>query len=272
VSIPFTWDLPIVAAMLRQRDAFWDRAVVGGPALDLMPGYFGDIEHVEEGKSYPGVLQIVNPQATRTSTGCCRACRFCGIGKGLIEPGGIHELAEWPALPAICDNNLLACSLDHFDKVMDSIHDAELEWVDFNQGLDARLLQGYHSAQFAELPNPLLRLALDCDQEREQWECAYDLLRSDGIAKNKIRSYVLVGYDSDPYTDWARCEFVESFGVKALPMFFRELDALSKEGVTKAQSALGWDDLERRRIMQWYYQHNKKYGLRADVERLLSNA
>jgi len=49
VSVPFTWNLPSVAAQLRQRSFLYDRAVVGGPAVELMPEYLADIPNVEIG-------------------------------------------------------------------------------------------------------------------------------------------------------------------------------------------------------------------------------
>ena len=40
-------------------------------------------------------------------------------------------------------------------------------------------------------------------------------------------------------------------------MWFHELDVMEKNTVTPKQAALGWNDYERRRIMQWFYQHKK---------------
>ncbi len=86
---------------------------------------------------------------------------------------------------------------------------------------------------------------------------AFEKLRRAGIAKRNIRSYALVGFDSDPGECWRRCEWVERQKIKVLPMWFHPLDALEKNVVTEKQQKLGWDDFERRRIMQWYYQHKR---------------
>lgn len=108
VSIPFTWELPPALNSLKMGSLFWDQVIVGGPAVKLMPGYFAALPHVSEGQDMPGVLQRANPHATRTTTGCPNRCGFCGIGRGLIEPGGLVELEDWPDLPILCNNNLLA--------------------------------------------------------------------------------------------------------------------------------------------------------------------
>ena len=43
-------------------------------------------------------------------------------------------------------------------------------------------------------------------------------------------------------------------------MWHHPLNAMVKNAVTKEQKENGWNDYERRRIMQWYYQHKKAVG------------
>lgn len=257
MSIPFTWDLPSARSALLQRSLFWETAVVGGPAVELMPDYLSGMDHVTTGHDYPGVMQKINPMATRTTTGCVRKCGFCGIGKGLIEPGGLKCLDDWPDLPVICDNNMLAAPLRHFDRVVDRL-EKHID-VDFNQGIDARLLTEYHANRLSRLKikKHSIRLALDVVGDSGRWLTAFDRLRSAGIAKSKISSYALIGFNSDPAEAWLRCEWIEKQGVMVLPMWFHRLDQLEKNIVTDDQAELGWNDYERRKIMQWFYKHKK---------------
>lgn len=257
-SIPFTWDLPGMFARLARADMMWDRAVVGGPAVKLMPGYFAALSHVSEGQDMPGVLQRANPFATRTTTGCPNRCGFCGIGRGLIEGGGLVELEDWPDLPILCDNNLLASSPEHFDRVMDRLE--AHGWCDFNQGLDARLLTDHHAERMARVGKPVVRLALDHLRHADAWEDAFRKLMAAKVPKSRIRSYAIIGFDSAPGEAWERCAWIEAHGVKALPMWFHALDQLERNVVTARQEALGWHDIERRNIMQWYYQHKATHG------------
>jgi len=252
VSIPFTWDLPNVFTIIRNGSFFWDDIVVGGPAVELMPGFFSSLSYVSEGHNLPGVLQRVNPFATRTTEGCVRRCGFCAIGTGKIE-AKYKELDEWPDLPVICDNNLLAASKEHFDRVIDRliVHGC----ADFNQGIDARLLTDYHARRMAEIKKPTIRLALDRMNYRDQWEDAFSRLRIAGISKKNISSYCLIAFDSGPDECWQRCEWVETHGIKAYPMWFHRLDQLERNIVTHEQQQLGWDDAKRRHIMGYYYKH-----------------
>jgi hypothetical protein len=251
LSIPFTWLLSRGLATVRQRSTLWDCAIVGGPAVCLMPGFFADVPWVQEGKA-ANVLQRVNPHATRTTEGCPNHCRFCAVSR--LEPQ-FRELEDWPDLPILIDNNLLAASIGHLDKVFDRLE--RWGWADFNQGLDARQLNSYHAERLARIGKPLVRLALDHAGQQDTWERAFALLRKHGIALSRIRSYALIGFDSGPDEAWRRCEWLEGHRIKALPMWFHELDALKPNIVTAKQRELGWTDYERRRIMQWYYQHKK---------------
>ena len=252
-SIPFTWNLPEVRRELVAGSLLWDCAVVGGPAVALMPSFFDGLENVAVGGDMPGVLHRVNPMATRTTTGCIRRCRFCAIGVGAVERGGLRELPDWPDLPILCDNNLLAASDAHFNRVIDRL--VRWGWADFNQGLDARLMTARHAERIAEIRRPMVRLALDHDGDREAWEHAFSLLRSAGIAKSKIRSYCLIAFTDSPRDAWRRCLWVEDHGVKALPMWFHRLDQLEHNAILPEQAAMGWDRDEQRRIMGYFYQH-----------------
>jgi hypothetical protein len=252
MSIPFTWLLSEAKGYALQTSYEWDTVVVGGPAVMLIPGFFRELSYVTEGKSMPGILQRVNPEATRTTIGCIRNCQFCGVKK--IEPV-FEELANWPDRPVLCDNNILAASDNHFDLVCDRLE--KWGWCDFNQGIDARFLTPYHAERFKRIGKPILRLALDNLAMRTEWEEAFVTLRNAGIAKKLIRSYCLVGFNDNPDMAWDTCKYVESFGVTALPMWFHELNALEANIVTEKQKASGWNDYERRRIMQWFYQHKK---------------
>jgi len=271
ISIPFTWNLPEVRSEILQCSIFWDRVIIGGPAVSLIPEYFNDLDFVLIGPpSYPGVLQRVNPMATKTTMGCIRKCKFCAVPKieSVYFKNGFKQLDDWPDLPIICDNNLLAASKKHFDRVINRLlkHNIPLykekgHTVDFNQGLDSRLLSDHHAKRFTELKKPMIRLALDNISYKKQWLSALNKLIRAGVAKTNIRSYALIGFDSDPQEGWKRCEWIESNGIKVLPQWFHKLDALKKNIVTKEQVELGWTDNERKRLMQWYFQHNeRKYG------------
>ncbi|WP_319760313.1 hypothetical protein [Maridesulfovibrio sp.] len=255
VSIPFTWNLPEVREWLTGN--LFHEVRVGGPAAYLKPEFFADMPNVTIEYSHPGVLQLVNPMATRTTTGCVNKCKFCAIGEGLVEPGGLVELDDWPDLPVLCDNNILAASPEHFDRVMERLErwDKRKIQTDFNQGVDARILNDHHAERIGRLKRMMVRLAFDHFGMADKWERAFKLLVANATPKSRIRSYCLIGFNSGPRECWERCLWVESHGVKALPMWFHPLGAIVKNAVTQEQTRLGWNDIRRRHIMGYFYKH-----------------
>lgn len=260
ISVPFTWNLPDVRERVTQGDFFIREWVVGGPAVRLLPDYLAGIAGVSvDAGDLPGVLQRANPWATRTSLGCPRKCEFCGVGPGILE-GPFKTLDDWADLPVIVDSNLLATPDAHFSRVMDRLEN--WDEVDFNQGIDARILSPYHAERLSRLRKPHIRLAVDDEKALDPFLRAVDRLRSAGVAKSNIRAYVLVAFNADPETAWKICREVEKVAHKALPMFYHALDALQWNVVTEEQEALGWTDRERKRLMQWFYQHRESEGPR----------
>lgn len=264
ISVVFTWHLPLVrkyAEAMRHR-----RVRIGGPAAGLMPQFLADCG-AEVGGDYPGVLQKFNPLATRTSIGCIRMCEFCSVpiteGAPTLAQFGRRqiELPDWPDLPVISDNNVLANSIAHFDRVCDRLE--RHAWCDFNGGTDARLLTDHHAERIARLKRPVVRLALDSLSYADKWEEALERLLRAGVAKRNIRTYCLMGWgphgrpSTTPEESWGVCEFIEARGIKPLPQWFHELNALEHNIVTEKQKASGWNDYERRRLMQWFYQHQR---------------
>lgn len=258
ISVVFTWHLP----KARQYAEYMGhrRVRIGGPAVSLMPQYLSGLK-AEVGGEYPGVLQKFNPQATRTSVGCVRQCKFCSVpiieGLPTLKQFGARqaELAEWPDLPVIADNNLLANSVEHFDRVCDRLE--KHEWCDFNQGTDARLVTEHHAERIARIKKPMVRLALDSMSYAEQWEAALEKLLRAGVAKSNIRTYALIAFGTSPDESWKVCQLIEDHGILPLPQWFHELDSLQHNIVTERQKQLGWTDFERRRLMQWFYWHKK---------------
>lgn len=260
VSVPFTWNLQEVKRVLEAGSWFWDRAAVGGPAVDLMPEYLAGIRRVEVGGRYEGALQVVNPMATRTTVGCPNRCAFCAIGQGRIEGGGFRELPTWPNLPIVCDNNILAASDAHLERVVRGLR--EWGWADFNQGLEAALLTPERAKMLSSIGKPICRLACDSFGELDAVGAAVEMLRSAGVAKARIRVYALVGYKSGPDEAAGRCDAIEALGVKPYPMWYHALDCLTWNGVSPEQEAWGWTKGAKDGLFGWHYQHRRQGDLR----------
>ena len=241
LSVVFTWDLPRAyerAVWLRQMG---QHVIAGGPAVALMPDYLTDVAEI--GTHWPAALEHHNPLATFTSRGCIRRCPFCAVWR--VE-GQLRELDDWPVRPIVCDNNLLACSDAHFDKVIDRLK--PMPGVDFNQGLDCRLLTSYHAGRLAELKQPMIRLAFDDVSYERDFMWAFALLRRAGLPRSRIRVYVLVGYDDTPEDALYRLLTVAGLGIDPNPMRYNPLDTLVRD----VYVGPNWTDRELTRYVRYW--------------------
>lgn len=221
LSVPFTWELPRAYSLAVWYRGLGCRVRAGGPAVSLMPQHLAPVAELGGGVD---ALPRHNPQATFTSRGCPRQCRFCAVP--LVE-GDLVELEDWEPKPIVCDNNLLACSRRHFDRVVDRLK--PLKGVDFNQGLDARLLSSHHIARLGELNLHVVRLAWDDVRMEAKVLDAIGRLLAAGMPKGKVRVYVLVGFHDAPDDALYRCQTLKDMGILPNPQRYNPLDTLRKD-------------------------------------------
>jgi hypothetical protein len=237
MSIPFTWLLPRAEDTANYHRKKGKKVVVGGPATQLV-----DIDWAEvRTECKYDVLSLHNPFATFTTRGCPNHCGFCAVPK--IE-GEFRELKTWKPAPLVCDNNLLAASRAHFERVIDSL--VSFPFVDFNQGLDARLMRSWHADQIARLKAVKVRFSFDyldmagyvADAIRK---CLVKGLKDIGV-------YALIGYKEPPREAIKRLELIRSWDIRPNPMRYQPLDAEWKNGYV----APGWTEDELKKVMRYY--------------------
>jgi hypothetical protein len=127
---------------------------------------------------------------------------------------------------------LPACSVAHFDRVIDRLLEHNIKGVDFNQGLDARLLTEHHAVRVAELYRAGLlavtRLAWDHSNLEAQFRRAHGILRDAGIPGRNIRVYCLIGFNDTPEDARYRLETVHSLGSLPNPMRYQQLNSIRR--------------------------------------------
>lgn len=218
---------------------------VGGPAITMNPQPFVGLADLGQDEE---VLIRHNPEATITSRGCIRKCGFCIVPE--IE-GDLVELTQWKPNPIVCDNNLLACSRGHYNRVIDSLKG--FTGIDFNQGLDARLLQHHHAERLTELDLRKIRLAWDHVDDESTIFRAINLLRKLGIPKKKLAVYVLIGYDDTPDDALYRLQTLHFAGVQPNPMRYQPPLTEKRDSYVE----FGWTDRELHRFMRYW--HNLRW-------------
>ncbi len=168
-----------------------------------------------------------------SSRGCNRKCGFCAVprieGRFNSVKSSIKDFV-WPKHTRIIffDNNFL-WNENKFEILNELI---ELDRsVDFNQGLDARLI----NEEIAECLGKLkyessnsIRLAYDTIMEKKAVENAINLFSENNIKKRRILVYALFNYEDTPESFLERVIDILKWGSVCYPMRFEPLRALEK--------------------------------------------
>jgi len=187
----FTWSpLPVLPA----------GTIFGGPGFNPKVRLPDDVEHMRPDYSlYPG-LDFSLGFATR---GCPRRCPWCVVPEKEGRPkinADIHEFWD-PSHKEIkfLDNNILAVP-DHFRTIATQCIKEKLI-VDFNQGLDVRLMtkEAADLLRRMRYPKNGWKIAFDSIVYEKAFRRGIETMAAAGIPTSQIMVYVLVGledYDS----------------------------------------------------------------------------
>ena len=178
-----------------------------------------------------------------SSRGCIRSCTFCAVpileGKLNSVKSSIKHLI-WPTHTKVIffDNNFLANP--NWKDIFQELRELNLK-VDFNQGLDARLITEEVAQELSTLKKErLIRLAYDNKRMKRPVKKAIELLKAHGIRGRSIMVYALYNYhDEGPQEFFERVRDILEWGAVAYPMRYVPIDALDKNSYV----APGWDPI-----------------------------
>lgn len=196
-----------------------EHAILGGTGYGDPLQLPLDVEHIMPDYS----LYKMDYSLGFTSRGCSNNCGFCIVPK---KEGKIREhstLSEFVQHRKVVlqDNNFLA-SPHAEDKLFEMIERKLI--VDFNQGLDIRLLNEKFACLLARLNPPELRFAWDYVGIETTVRCGISLLKNAGfpINRHRISMYVLCNYGTNLKEDLHRVEVLRSLDVRPFVMVFNK--------------------------------------------------
>jgi hypothetical protein len=176
ISVVFTWDIYKVISLHKNWLNHGKIIKVGGPA------YHG--ESIDGFKAGMYLRQGI----TITSRGCPFRCPWCFIKQDLIE------IDDFPEGNIIQDNNLLACSRQHLDKVFSML--SKQHRIQFSGGLDSRLLTDSIVERLRGLKIYQLFLSYDDPLRFNSILFVAEKLKR-YFRRNQLRCYVLIGFGDD---------------------------------------------------------------------------
>jgi hypothetical protein len=167
------------------------------------------------------------------SRGCIRKCHFCSVKR--LEPDYIpkksirHLIYPGHKKVIFWDNNILASP--YWRDIFSELEELNLE-VDFNQGIDARLVTEEVALRLKRLKIPLIRLAYDSLGIRKPLKKAIELLKQVGIKGRRILVYCLFNSKDrrdTPENFLERIKDLMEWEVVVYPMRYQELKPKPKD-------------------------------------------
>lgn len=207
ISVAFTWDIPWAEWAAKQ----WKCVApvkIGGPAFNEPGGDFVPGMYMKKG-------YVI------TSRGCPNRCWFCQVPRR--EGFQLRELPitnGWIAT----DDNLLACSPGHIDKVYAMLC-KQPHRPRFTGGLEAKLLTQDMAVRLKALKPERMFFAYDTPDDLEPLQQAGRFLLAAGFTRESwvLRCYVLVGYKGDTIEKaQARIKQTYEAGFMPMAMLFRD--------------------------------------------------
>jgi hypothetical protein len=191
------WDFPLSASFCdkiyvscvfdfnKYKCIQWEGiAEIGGSGYSLSKSLPAEIDNIKVKINYGF-----------TTRGCIRNCYFCIVPQ---KEGKVHVVGDiydfWDGESkeiTVMDNNILAIP-EHFKSIIKQIKKENLT-VDFNQGLDHRLLTDELCKELVSVKNKEIRFAFDDLRYKATVLKAIQILKKYGRDKFNTRWYVYVG-------------------------------------------------------------------------------
>ena len=202
-----------------------DEIIRGGTGYDLKSRLPEEVEHVYPDYELYGVRGEAYGYLTR---GCPRACAFCIVsekeGRASKKVADLSEFWRGQRVIKLLDPNLLA-SCDA-DVLLQQLAESGA-YVDFTQGLDARLLTPDNIKALNHVKIKMLHFAWDFMNETDAVLRGLELYAKIGAVKDerKRRVYVLTNFDTAHSDDLYRVETLRKMGYDPYVMIYNKPSA-----------------------------------------------
>lgn len=205
-----------------------EEVIKGGTGYGLDNKLPDEIEHIMPDYALYGITDTAYGFLTR---GCPRACPFCIVaekeGRKSVK---VADLSEWwngQKVIKLLDPNTLACR-EHLDLLKQLAQSGA--WVDFTQGVDARMLTEENIVALNAVKTKMIHFAWDLMRESDSVLRGLALYKKHGSIKDerKLRVYVLVNYDTTQEENLYRIYHLRELGFDPYVMIYDKPHA-SKE-------------------------------------------
>ena len=204
-----------------------EECTMGGSGFDLISRLPEEIEHIKPDYT----LYKLKYSLGFTTRGCIRNCGFCIVRE---KEGYIREHAEVEEffnpetnIVVLLDNNFLALP-SHIEKLQLF---TDRGWImDFNQGLDIRLINGENAKLLAGVKHlKRIHFSWDLMSYEKEFKEGMKILFKAGIKFHRIMVFVLCGFNTTFEEDLYRFDELLNLGVDPFIMIYGDVDRKTKE-------------------------------------------
>jgi hypothetical protein len=189
---------------------------------DLPP----EIEHI-----YPdySIYDITDTAYGFLSRGCPRGCNFCHVeakeGRRAYKVADLSEFWRGQKNIVLCDPNILACR--DWKELLQQLIDSNA-WVDFNQGLDIRLMTDEKAEMLKRIKTKNLHFAWDRYDDKEKVLPKFQAFKEiTQIDYRKLGVFVLCNFDTTFEQDLERVYTLRDLGFSPFVMLYNK-DSIPK--------------------------------------------
>lgn len=155
--------------------------------------------------------------------GCPRGCGFCHVaakeGKHSYKAADISEFWSGQKRIVLCDPNILACK--DWKPLLQQLIDSKA-WVDFNQGLDIRMMTEEKAEMLSKIKIKEIHFAWDRYEDKELVLPRLEMFAkySSLVGKHNAIVYTLVNFDTTLEQDLERIYTLREMGYWAYVMIY----------------------------------------------------
>ena len=230
-----------------------------------------EVFHAERNKNLPDEIEhiypdySIYPELTKNTAygfltrGCPRACDFCIVkdkeGRCSHKVADLSEFWRGQKKIVLCDPNILACS--EWKDLLRQLIDSKAK-VDFNQGLDIRMMIKEKAEMLNRIPVDTLHFAWDKYEDKDIIQPKFKLFREHSdISERKLIVYCLVGAKEPKVLpeDLERIYWLRDNGYSPFVMIYGKYNLPKKHDLKRLQrwvnnrfvfrSCLNFDDYRR---------------------------
>lgn len=177
-----------------------------------------EIEHIYPDYSLYG---ITDTAYGFTSRGCPRGCDFCHVkdkeGRCANRIASLSEFWNGQKHICLCDPNTLACK--DWKKILKELIDSKA-YVDFNQGVDIRLMTKEKAEMLKQIKIENIHFAYDRYQDKKIIEPKLKEFEEATHWGHKVGVYILTNFDTTFEQDLERVMYVRSLNFSPYLMIY----------------------------------------------------